>query len=378
MAHIENTETMTDKLQPSDPLGRGGRLYEEQLRAKIFEQRVRRDAKKALEEEDRMAAHTDFDGAAKLVYEALPEDSPELIPGLLPESGTAAIVGETDCGKSLCACEIGSSLLTGQPLWGALQPNRTIEKVVYVLGEHTVSTLQGLFHRTKLPHEGKFHVIGPENLHPFKALVVSGVQQAVAVEKMLRWTDGAGLIVFDPLAGFVQGQNAENDNSVMRTLVDTLNFISEKQAAACLVLAHTGKPRMDESGNEFKRTSYATRGSSAIEDSMTHIFYLRRPMIVKQMKQDSYERYELSVRKFKGNPTNQVFKLIRDPETKRNTLVEVRAANVPSLEEKLALNAEVMQLQQKNPGFSTSQCIKLVADTKGMPKETLERWLTMA
>lgn len=350
------------------------KLYKAQLKAELLKQRVKRDVSKLLAEEERKAAGESEMQEAKLVYDPLPEYVPELIPGLLPESGVTGIVGETETGKSLVACEIASSLLTGNPLWGHIEPSRTIGKVVYILGEHTCSTLQGLFHRTKLPHAGDFRIIGPEHLHPYKALVAAGIQQMAAVDRLLKWTEGAGLVIFDPIAGFVQGENSEQDNAVMRTLIDTMSLIAQSNKAACLVLSHMGKAKMDEQGLEIRRQSYATRGASAQEDAMVSVFYLRKSSIVKTAK----ERFDLSIRKFKGNPSHDVFRLERDPETQRNTLLNPKAArkSYPSEAERTALRDKIQRVRENNPGYSWNTASKVVADSEGLPEGTVRRWVS--
>ena len=368
---------MPDVINTPEALDPTGKLYKDKLAGEIFSMRVRRDAKKTVEQEERDAAAGAFTGEMKLIYDELPTDTPELIPGLLPESGTAGIVGETDTGKSLIACEIGSSLLTGEPLWGAIVPARRIEKIVYILGEHTCQTIQGLFHRTKLPHAGKFHLIGPEHLHPYKALVIGGVQQAVAVDRLMKWTEGAGLIVFDPLGGFAQGLNTENDSASMRTLIDSMSLIATKHGSACLILSHMGKPMMNTEGQEIRRTSYAMRGSSAQEDALTHVFYLRKALAVKQQKSEDGERFDLSIRKFKGNPSSDVFKLGRNPETKRNTLLNAKASksSYPSRDEVGEYRKQIQRLLESKPGFTDETAIEVVAATSGLSVETLRRWL---
>lgn len=359
----------------NDPFDDNGTFFKQQLNAELFKLRIRRDAKRMLEDQE-LALHTSDSVEAKLIYDPLPTDVPELIPGLLPEYGTAAIVGETNTGKSLIAIEMASSLLTGEPLWGAITPNRTISKVMYILGEHTCSTLQGLYHRTQLPHAGSFGLIGPEHLHPYKALVVSGVQQQIAVDRLTKFCEGSQLIVFDPLAGFVQGESAENDNATMRTLIDSMSLIASRVGAVSLILHHAGKPKMDESGQEVRRTVYASRGASSIEDALTHVFYLRKSISVKQ--QSNNEKFDLSVRKFKGNPSNEVFKLERDFETKRNTLIRDEKPikkGGPTLDEKLALASKVQRVKENNEKFTTETAIKMVADAEGYPVATVRRWL---
>lgn len=350
------------------------RQYKSQLQTELLRQRVRRDAVKMLDEEQRKEAGESDMQDAKLVYDPLPDNVPELIPGLLPETGVTGIVGETETGKSLVACEIASSLLTGNPLWGYIEPARTIGKVVYILGEHTCSTLQGLFHRTQLPHAGDFRIIGPEHLHPYKALVVAGIQQGAAVDRLLKWTEGAGLVVFDPIAGFVQGVNSEQDNAVMRTLIDTMSLIAQINKAACLVLSHMGKAKMDEQGVEVRRHSYATRGASAQEDAMVSVFYLRKNTIIKEKK----ERFDLSIRKFKGNPSHDVFRLERDPETQRNTLMNPKVVkkSYPSKEERVALREKIQRVMANNPAYTWETASKVVGDSEGLSEMVIRRWVT--
>lgn len=370
---------MPDLVHAPEVFDQTGRLYHDKMSAEVFNLRVRRDARRLLEQEERDFAASAFDGEMKMIYDPLPSETPELIPGLLPESGTAGIVGETDTGKSLIACEIGSSLLTGEPLWGSIVPARKIDKIVYILGEHTCQTIQGLFHRTKLPHAGKFHLIGPEHLHPYKALVIGGVQQGVAVDRLCKWTEGAGLIVFDPLGGFAQGLNTENDSASMRTLIDSMSLIATKTGAACLILSHMGKPKMDDAGNEVRRQSYAMRGSSAQEDALTHVFYLRKAMQVKQQHADA-ERFDLSIRKFKGNPSSEVFRLQRDGETKRNTLINAKPARggYPDRKEVEEYRRKIQRILEANSGFNPETALKMVADGEGLAVATLERWLLTA
>lgn len=359
----------------NDVFGEDGTFFQQQLKAELFKLKIRRNAQQLLDGLDKDVMMATADMAAHLIYDPLPTEAPELIPGLLPEYGTAAIVGETNTGKSLCAIEMASSLLTGEPLWGAITPNRTISKVMYILGEHTCSTLQGLYHRTQLPHSGSFNLIGPEHLHPHKALVVAGVQQQVAVDRLTKFCAGAELIVFDPLAGFVQGESAENDNATMRTLIDSMSLIASRVGAVSLILHHSGKPQMNQEGQEVRRTVYASRGASSIEDALTHVFYLRKSISVKQ--QTNNEKFDLSIRKFKGNPSSEVFKLERDFETKRNTLIQDKPVKKggPTLDEKFALAAKVQRLRENNPKFDINVAIKIVADAEGYPVATVKQWL---
>lgn len=352
--------------------------YAALLAAEMMKLRIRRDAKQGLDAEEIAAGSRNMNNFKPvLVSEHTPKEVPELIPGILPESGMLGIIGETDTGKSLIALEIVHSLLTGEKLWDVITPNRTLDKVVYILGEHTLDTIYGLYNRMKLPLDNaKLGIVSPEMLHPHKALVVSGVAQPVAIDCMLKWTEGANLIVFDPLAGFGQGEKSENDNSGMRTLMDSLSLIAQKQNAACLVLHHMGKATMGQDGREYRRESYASRGATAVEDALTHCFYLRKRTLV--AGKDGNEKYELSVRKFKGITTADSFVLDRDGTTKRNRLINAADKKVGkdsvSREERAAFYRQVANLQDARPKMDYDTVVELVAAAHGISKATLKRW----
>lgn len=218
--------------------------------------------------------------------------------------------------NSLTALEIQSSLLTGSPLWGEIKPSKTLTKTVHFLAEHTSVTLQGLYHRTKLPHAGDLRIFGPEHLGPHKLLVSSGVRREAAVSYYKKLAEGAGLVVFDPLASFIQGQAAENDNSPMRNLVDTMIEIAQSTGAACLVLAHQGKPTYFN-GQKMKKTAYATRGASSSEDAFTAVHYLEK---IDGVRFGGNDMMQLRPVHFKGRKA-QPFRLVRDLDTCRQTLL---------------------------------------------------------
>ena len=83
---IENELTQPDKFEP------GGTIYNDKLRSTICDLKVRREAKLTIESQERAILDKSIPDEPTLVYAPLPTDTPELIPGLLPESGTAAVV----------------------------------------------------------------------------------------------------------------------------------------------------------------------------------------------------------------------------------------------------------------------------------------------
>ena len=97
--------------------------------------------------------------------------------------------------------------------------------------------------------------------------------------------------------------------------------------------------------------------------------------MVKQ--QGPEEKFDLEVRKFKGNPTDDKFKLSRDPLTKRNTLDSAHHARIspPNIEDKRELLDQIMRVQEANPKFNHGTVLELVATMQGVPVATLKKWI---
>lgn len=217
--------------------------------------------------------------------------------------------------NSLVALEIQQSLLTGAPLWGQITPTTVLDKTVHIIAEHTSSTLQGLYHRTQLPPTGRLHVFGPEHMGSMKLLVSNGSRREEAIAFYKKMVAGAGLVVFDPLAAFIQGESAENDNAPMRSLIDSMIEIAQSTNAACLVLCHKGKPAYFN-GKEVRKTSYALRGASAAEDALTATHYLDREAGVTV---DGKPAFRLEPTHYKGVKAKP-FILLRDTKSCLHTL----------------------------------------------------------
>lgn len=302
----------TQNKEVSSVLSPSGQHFRDQVQAQLFKLRVTHEARR-LYQEDTMEMPLP-EGVR--IDDPLPAESPELLPGILLAHGGTGLVSTKEQGKSLCGLEIQFSLLTGEPLWGAIEPAHTVAKTVHFLAEHTSTTLMGLYKRMQLPHTGRLHVFGPEHLGPMKLLVSSGVRREAAVSFYKRLAEGAGLVVFDPLAAFIQGQAAENDNSPMRTLVDAMIEIAQSTGAACLILGHQGKPQFVQ-GRPVRRGSYATRGASATEDALTAVHYLEKIHGVSFGGDSVFHLVPIHWKGIKHKP----FQLRRDSETCRHTLL---------------------------------------------------------
>ena len=286
--------------------------FDQQVADKLNWLRVQREAQR-LFDETHLEKVVIPDGV--LVGDPLPPEPMELIDGVLLTHGATGIIGQKETGKSLIALEIQHSLLTGEPLWGAIRPNKVLTKTVHFLTEHASRLLIELYHRTQLPQDIQLKIYGPEHLGGMKLLISNGTRREEAVSFYKRLAEGAGLVVFDPIAAFIQGQAAENDNSPMRNLIDSMTEIATSTGASCLVLGHQGKPLIFQ-GRQIKRGQYATRGASATEDAMAAVHYLDK---VPNAKVQGNAVFELRPVFYKGK-RRPAFQLIRDYETCRHTM----------------------------------------------------------
>jgi len=282
----------------------------------------------------------------------------ELIPGFLPAKGQLVIAGETNIGKSLIALEICSSLLTEAPLWGSLQPKRGVKKALYILAEHHTGTLQELWAKTGLPAPPKsLWVVGPHEFHDHH-LVARGMIQPQVRANLLEWSTGCDLVVYDPLSAFIRGENVENDNAQMRLVVDTLTNIANDNGAGCVILAHIGKPGLEEA----PKRDYRIRGASAVEDAASAIFY---------MEQGSQpDIFTLRRRKYKGPQEPKTYSLVRDSATLTHTLFHGRRP--------LGIQrAEFLAKLKKEPFASMppTDAVRQLCELEGVGERTGWAWL---
>lgn len=289
-----------------------GKLFQDQVETELFRLKVR---KKAQDEFYKESIGSLSIPEGLLIDAEMPPEPPELISGILLAHGATGIIGSKEVGKSLLSLEIQHSLLTGAPLWGSILPNIVVDKTVHILAEHASQVLMGLYQRTGLSKTGRLRIFGPEHLGPMKLLVSNGLRRDEAVSFYKKLVEGAGLVVFDPLASFIQGLAAENDNAPMRTLVDSMIEISQSTGAACLILGHQGKPTFFQ-GKHIKRSTYATRGASSSEDAMSAVHYLDREDGVKVNGQSVFSLRPVHFKGYKA-PT---FKLLRNSKTCVHTL----------------------------------------------------------
>jgi RecA-family ATPase len=298
----------------------------------------------------------------------------DIIPGLLPRQGQLVVAGQTDIGKSLIALEICSSLITGKPLWGHLEPTFQARKILYVLGEHYNEVIQRLWQKTELPMTDQVFILGPEQLIYDKWLVANGKPNILALDKFKKWADGVDLVVFDPLAAFISGVDAENDNIQMRLLLDMMSAVTQPNGASCLVLAHQGKPALGKDGKEYSRTTYAIRGASGIEDAATNIFYMGAATgssVAAHNLPEGSKVFCLTRRKYKGTAPEHHL-LLRDKQTLTHTLL----GNRPYVQiQKIDTKAKVDRLLTSNPEMSVTKAVQMVASYENVHESTVWRHL---
>jgi RecA-family ATPase len=307
------------------------------------------------------------------LQDPIKEGPPDIIPGFLPRQGQLVVAGETNIGKSLVALEVLSALCTGAPLWGELKPTIKANKILYILGEHYNEIIQRLWQLTGLPINSNVWLIGPEKLGYDKWLVAMGKPNVSALAKLQKWADGADLIIFDPLAAFVMGIDAENDNVQMRLVLDTMSLVSQATGASCLILAHLGKPVMAQNGSEHSRRSYAIRGASAIEDAATNIFYMQRAEGTSHAAAETRDHkiFLLKCRKYKGSAPDE-YRLMRNP----NTLTHVLLGNRPFVEvRKMEIQAKVARVNGAFPKLRHAEVLRILAAAEGLSEATIRRYL---
>ena len=238
---------------------------------------------------------------------------PDLIPGLLPRHGHLLISGETDVGKTTVALEIAMAVLTGLPLWEShVQASQTIQRVTYIMGEHHESVVQSLWRLMDFGGEPPIKIIPP---HLHRPLVVRGLTMERTIAAYIESCQGSQLLIFDPLNAFVAGSDAENDSVPMRACLNGMESIATQVGAALLILGHMGKPYFDQKRQKYEhRTTYASRGSSAIEDAATCCYYM-----IQDDSKEHANRFRLIRRKYKGEAP--AFWALQRGDNNRHTLI---------------------------------------------------------
>lgn len=241
----------------------------------------------------------------------VPGDPTPLFAHFMPRHGYFQITGETDVGKTLVVLEIGHSLLTGQPLWGSLQPATGVTHITHIIGEHGETDVHEKWDLLGLEVPSKSYRLIYE---PSLPLIQRGMLDPSARAQYEHWVKGSQVVIFDPLSAFILGSEIENDNVAMRALVNQINLIGRSCGAKAIATHHFGKPRFDPQGRKLPHENrYMGRGASGIEDATTVGWYMA------ESSRDNLQGFDLIPNKRKGDFPNRIF-LTRDPDTLRHTL----------------------------------------------------------
>jgi RecA-family ATPase len=219
---------------------------------------------------------------------------PWLFPGRL-----CLCVGATNIGKSTLTLELIAQLLKGDHLWDRY-PARKIERVLYLHGEHTLSTLQeAASYRGDLP-SGAIAVIHDFGSNGSAMIDPKGRPTPLYSElKSLTLDYKPDLIVAEPISAFI-GLN-ENDNHEARTIISLFANLGAMVGASVLGHHHVGKSAFDPDKSQAEGiASGVARGAMAFEDAAESIIYLKRS----GKKEENHMRIETP--KAKGFPISPV------------------------------------------------------------------------
>ncbi len=192
--------------------------------------------------------------------------TPVIGEGILPQGAGMILAGEGGVGKSLILLEWVVRLVMGWKILDIDVPTSRIIKIFQAENPmeqvqfRLRKILQG-FQITSLPNQiffsdprARYDLKVPASIKKIKAEVLAC---------------GADLFILDPLSSFHKVN--ENDNILIRNVLDSVTTISRETGAAAIIIDHFGKPSKDR-----QDVAHRTRGASAKRDwadtliSITH------------------------------------------------------------------------------------------------------------
>ena len=175
--------------------------------------------------------------------------------GILPKGGGLILAGESGEGKSLLRLELAIHLALGWDCWGLDIPKP--RKVLTLQFENTDAIEQ---YRLKKMLAGlNVADCGGNLLFPTPKVRLD-ISEKKDQAKVIRFIEKnqADVVVYDPLTSLHRLN--ENDNALMRGVLDTITEINDRTGAAAVLVHHYGKPGGDNN------TAHRTRGASSIRD----------------------------------------------------------------------------------------------------------------
>jgi hypothetical protein len=224
-----------------------------------------------------------------------------VIEGIMPHNSHILIAGESGVGKSILRLELTLRLAMGWDWLGFKIPKaRSIAIFQYENSEHTEkfrikkmlaglgTSVEAVADRIKYaPREPRFN------------LTLKG-DRVKLLEKVKAL--GCEVIVYDCLSNIHSSK--ENDNILMREVLDVLTDINAQLGTACIVIHHFGKP-----GENLGENAYRVRGASSIMDwAYTVITFTKKPHEEKVLRKVEFV-------KVRDAKEPKPFLIERDPET---------------------------------------------------------------
>jgi hypothetical protein len=178
-----------------------------------------------------------------------------LIDGFIQKEALNLLVGPSGSGKTFAALDMALSITTNTP-WH--EHTVQLDTVLYLAAEGMAglnSRINAWSHAHTEPDQDRIRFAN-EPLNLLKPKDVDRVIQAVS-------QTGAGLVVIDPLARFMEGAD-ENSSKDMSTAVASLTRIQRETGTTLLVPHHTGK-----------NTGKGARGHSSLLAAADHELTMR-------------------------------------------------------------------------------------------------------
>lgn len=249
-----------------------------------------------------------------------PKASDYLIYPWLQPGRLTLMVGATEAGKTTLTCEMIAAMSSGTRLFGRY-PTKKINSVLYLHAEHSIYTVQEIAQmRGDIPHD-LVTVI-----HEFGGFGSAMIQDGRANIALLREIGEVAdrikpsLIVAEPISAFVGA--SENDNALVRMLIQILTSLAAKYHAAVLTHHHFGKSSFDPERQRPAGIPIGeARGAMAFEDAAERVLYLKR----------DGSHVKIETPKPKGYPVSPVHLKKDDDSLKYSLLTEVPGPDVVGL-----------------------------------------------
>jgi hypothetical protein len=226
------------------------------LEAEVAQQRLRRDARRTLDNEDATAAFRVPPSRFSLIEELQVADDPAVytIDQLLPTNGNVLLAAGFKAGKTTLISHLAACLADGKPFFDnhpVIVPDGRIAIFNYEVGESQYRQWLRDIDIAATPLVSVLHLRG-YRLPLLSPHVEDWTVRWLAERDIRVW-------IVDPFARAATGIN-ENDNTEVGRFLDTLDVIKERAGVTELILStHTGR-------QEFEEGQERARGATRLDD----------------------------------------------------------------------------------------------------------------